>query len=478
MDTIMDNRISPYAATNILLALITRLIAPASTILLLAYIAYYGFLSPLSGIPGPFIARFTRLWLAYHGWKGDFHIVLTEVHEKYGTTVRVGPDEVLTLSPDAIKKIYGAGSLFNKSDFYAPLKGTRTWDLFAEGDSIVHRNNRRSVNHVYATSSLIDLEPYVDSAIQHFVSILRTKEGKSFDFDVIGEVTFSQRFGLMETGEESESLKIIKRAARSGSWVGHIPWVYRIHQRLSPLIGNHLALNARSGAIRDFTLQQAQSRIKRGSDHRDMLSKLIELHGQNPAEVDNTVVISMATSNVFAGSDTTAVALRSIFYHLLKNLGCLKKLLNEINDVVGDIDIDKPVTYEQANKMPYLQAVMNEANRIHPVVAQSLPRIVPEGGLQVEGHSLPAGTIIGSSPYVLGRSEHIYGQDAKMFRPERWLEGDRSQLLSGFLAFGGTSRMCLGKNLVWIEVSKVVPTILRNFVINFADTDVEWKLQS
>lgn len=209
--------------------------------------------------------------------------------------------------------------------------------------------------------------------------------------DVIGEVTFSQRFGLMEIGEESESLRVIKRAARSGGWVGQIPWVYRLHQRLSPLIGNHLAVNARSGAIRDFTLQQAQSRIQRGSDHRDMLSKLIEMQEQKPTEVDNTIVISMATSNVFAGSDTTAVALRTMFYYLLKNPKCLRKLLDEIDSVVGEMDIDKPVTYEQANNMPYLQAVMNEALRIHPIGGQSLPRIVPEGGLQVEGHLLPAG---------------------------------------------------------------------------------------
>lgn len=108
MDTIINNSMSSHGDVGtILFALVTRLVVLGSMISILAYITYYGFLSPLSGIPGPFIARFTRLWLAYHGWKGDFHIVLTEIHEKYGTTVRVGPDEVLTLSPDAIKKIYG-----------------------------------------------------------------------------------------------------------------------------------------------------------------------------------------------------------------------------------------------------------------------------------------------------------------------------------------------------------------------------------
>lgn len=107
MDTINDLS-SPYASTYaVLFLLLPRIFAIGSVVSLLAYVSYYEFLSPLSGIPGPFIARFTRLWLAYHGWKGDFHSILTEVHDKYGTTVRIGPDEVLTISPEAVRKIYG-----------------------------------------------------------------------------------------------------------------------------------------------------------------------------------------------------------------------------------------------------------------------------------------------------------------------------------------------------------------------------------
>jgi len=215
--------------------------------------------------------------------------------------------------------------------------------------------------------------------------------------DVIGEVTFSQRFGLMDIGEEVESLKVIKRAARSSCWVGQVPWVFQIHEKLSPIIGNRLALNARSGYIRDFTMQQAQSRFARGSDHRDMLSKLMEISAKKPTEVDQTIVISMAASNVFAGSDTTAIALRSIFYHLLKNPRCIRRLLEEINNVVGTMDTARPVTFDQANNMPYLQAVMNEALRIHSIIGQSLPRVVPEGGLQVESHWLPQGVKLGTA---------------------------------------------------------------------------------
>lgn len=72
-----------------------------------AYLLYQSWLSPLASIPGPFLARFSRLWLVFHGYKGDLHVALSEVHDRYGDTVRVGPDEVVTTNLEAIKTIYG-----------------------------------------------------------------------------------------------------------------------------------------------------------------------------------------------------------------------------------------------------------------------------------------------------------------------------------------------------------------------------------
>lgn len=76
-------------------------------IYLLFHAVYLHFSSPIAKVPGPFIAKFSRWWLAYHGWRGDFHRLLTGLHAKYGEVVRIGPDEIITISPDAVKKIYG-----------------------------------------------------------------------------------------------------------------------------------------------------------------------------------------------------------------------------------------------------------------------------------------------------------------------------------------------------------------------------------
>ena len=79
-------------------------------------------------------------------------------------------------------------------------------------------------------------------------------------------------------------------------------------------------------------------------------------------------VLSMATSNIFAGSDTTAISTRSTIYHLLKNPECKRKLVEEIDNLYKEGRLGIPVTMEQSKQMPYLQACMYEGLRCHPAV--------------------------------------------------------------------------------------------------------------
>lgn len=206
---------------------------------------------------------------------------------------------------------------------------------------------------------------------------------------MIGEVTFSQRFGLMDAGKESAALVQIKKVLRSTSWVGQVPYIYTIHQLLRPIFGNRLGLTARNGSLRDFAVHQVQSRVLRGSDHRDMLGRFVEINRAQPEAFDESALISMTASNIAAGSDTTAISLRTMIYYLLKNPKCMNKLVTEINDATEGIPLDSVVTYDQANKMPYLQAVMNEAMRIHSIVGHSLQRVVPKEGIQVGEFYIP-----------------------------------------------------------------------------------------
>lgn len=178
-----------------------------------------------------------------------------------------------------------------------------------------------------------------------------------------------------------------------------------------------------SNHVVNFSVQQVQERMHKPSDRKDFLSAFLQAKKDWPELVNDRQVLSYSNSNIFAGSDTTAISLRSILYFMLKTPHVLEQVVAEINNTVGDRDCSRsPISFTEANQMPFFQAVLKESMRMHPAVGMLLERIVPEGGASIAGTFLRAGTVVGICPWVLHRDKRVFGEDADIFRPERWLE--------------------------------------------------------
>ncbi|KAK8216419.1 cytochrome P450 [Phyllosticta capitalensis] len=450
---------------------------------LAAWIVYNRVFSPLANIPGPFSASISRYWITKQSWTDDFHRTMIRLHEEHGNLVRTGPNEVSVADLKAIKKIYGAGTKFQKSDWYSVWQGRRKFDLFAGRDEAIHGQHRRLVSRAYSMEALKDLEPYVNESVGLFMRKMQERQGTAVDmgkwvqlfaFDIIGEITFSKSFGFMEMGADDGSFRAIEDALQSASWVGQVPWLFWLHDYLQPVIGNHLALTARNGSLRQFTLRETEARKDRGSDRKDMLSKLFAVHKEKPLQFDYSDLVSMASSNIFAGSDTTAISTRAIIYYVLKNPEVKRKLVAEIDDFRRQGRLSDPVTLAEADSMPYLQAVMYEALRMHPAAGMTLPRVVPPGGTEIEGTYIPAGTVVGVNPWVVHRNKQVYGHDPESFRPERWMEKGSEDMHRFFFAFGSGARTCIGRNISWMEISKLIPTLFLRYDLQLVDPEAEW----
>ena len=153
------------------------------------------------------------------------------------------------------------------------------------------------------------------------------------------------------------------------------------------------------------------------------------------------LVMTMAVSMAFAGSETTAISLSAVFYHLLKTPRCLDKLLREIDgearkggfeDTEGGL-----VTWGEAQRLVYLDACIKEAFRVHPAPGLPLERIVPKGGAEIAGVWVEGGTIVGVNAWVVHRRKEIFGEDVEAFRPERWLVDEGKKLEVSFLPHTG-----------------------------------------
>jgi cytochrome P450 len=131
-------------------------------------------------------------------------------------------------------------------------------------------------------------------------------------------------------------------------------------------------------------------------------------------------------TDVVAGSDTTATSLTSIMFRVMKNPRIYEKLTTEIRTTFPPTSNEIP-TYAQTNKLPYLQACIKEALRVLPAIGRPLPRIVPPEGKELAGETFPPGVIVGIPAWTVHKDKKVWGEDADIYRPERWLEGDAAK---------------------------------------------------
>jgi cytochrome P450 len=238
----------------------------------------------------------------------------------------------------------------------------------------------------------------------------------------------------------------------------------------------------RTGPIMKFTARQIREHNAVGDSSRpDFLTRFIQAREKYPEVMTDGRLATYTNTNVSAGSDTTAIALRQILFKLLTHPGAKDRFLSELATVLrareekGGVRPEVPVTWAEGQSMTYYQALIKECLRTHPPLGQLIPRVVPEGGTELCGKYLPGGTVVGCNAWVVHRDKKVFGADADEFRPERWLEegpeGEekRRQMENLSFAFGGGPRVCLGKNIALLEISKMVPELFRRYEVAIVD---------
>jgi len=212
----------------------------------------------------------------------------------------------------------------------------------------------------------------------------------------------------------------------------------------------------------------------------DMLSRWASVKSSNPDKMSTRDIVVGLSTNVFAGSDTTAIALRAIIWFLCRHPSAMAKVVEEIDSVDEKGQLSQPIAYkETSNSLPYMCAAIKEAMRLHPSVGFLMERHTPPQGATICGQYIPGGTIVGVNPWVTCRNKDVF-PDPEAFKPERWLDSSEAQLkeMESLLSlnFGAGSRTCIGKHISLIEIHKVVPQLLRTYKVELTYPDKEWEL--
>ncbi|CEJ83191.1 hypothetical protein VHEMI03211 [[Torrubiella] hemipterigena] len=331
------------------------------------------------------------------------------------------------------------------------------------------------------------LEASIDEFLAQLISLISSKYLSSddgivpvdlarkiqfFTLDVISKIGLGTPFGMLRSDSDiddylkssEEGLAVGNSALALGlSWLAHSPFIGRF---IAPFPKD----NTGFGKMMATCFRLVDDRAAKATEkHSDMLASFAR-HGLSGAELRTE-----ALEQIIAGSDTTATGIRFTLLHIMTNPRVHSKLQVEIDGAVragrAPASGSGIISANQAKQLPYLQAVIREALRVTPPVANIFSRDVPPNGdeVKVNGETivLPGGVCIGYSAYAMHHSKGIYGNDVDAFRPERWFEPDADKLKlmlsTNELVFGHGKFQCLGKTVAQMELGKVIFELFRHF---------------
>ncbi|CAN6300835.1 unnamed protein product [Urochloa humidicola] len=204
---------------------------------------------------------------------------------------------------------------------------------------------------------------------------------------------------------------------------------------------------------------------------KDMVDMLLELADDPSLEVPivRNGIKGFALDLIAGGSDTSAVTVEWAMSELLRNPSAMAKATDELDSVIGR---DRLVKEQDIPRLPYLEAVVKETFRLHPVTPLLAPRL-SRADASMDGYDVPSGTLVFVNVWAIGRDPAVWGSKAEEFRPERFVGGSGGVDVKGqdfeLLPFGSGRRMCPGIGLGLKMVQVTLANLLHAFAWRLPD---------
>ncbi|KAJ2994193.1 hypothetical protein NUW58_g1619 [Xylaria curta] len=480
--------------------------------------AFYNLLiHPLASFPGPRLWAVSRLPYIHSLWQGRLHEHIKDLHDSYGPIVRIAPDELSFTTAQAWNDIY-CGGVGNKGFPKHPAyRNAQTFESLFDATDENHTRLRRLLkNGFFSLAAARRQEKHVQAYADRLIAQLRAHHsGTNFrdclpadmhewysfaTFDIIGHVALSEDFGCLDgrayhpwtlmvlTHFQLSAFLMCSKFYLPLSFLTLLTPMRLIHLRdtFLSLIRDKVARRCKRTLLpgeKDF-VTTALGQVTELEELREEIfkdGKHDSTHGNMPRTpvLSRTELEANCILLLLAGSDTITTSLMSVTHLLCENPLTLRKLTAEVRSS-APTESDVNFTNITLN-MPYLNAVLREAHRLCPPLANGPARVVGKEEVIIAGVVVPPNTAVGVTHYAASRSAHnfIFPDE---FLPERWLspklaaqydcnndricrphhlfKTDVREVVHPF-SIGG--RDCLGQNLAWVEFRVLLARMVWNF---------------
>ncbi|KAJ0807183.1 putative cytochrome P450 [Helianthus annuus] len=392
-----------------------------------------------------------------------------------------GQSRVITSNPSVVQYILKTKfSSYQKGDIFR----TTLFDLLGDGifnvDGDAWKFQRQLSSHEFNTKSLKHfVEKVVDAELNERLIPMLTNATvnntvldlqdilQRFAFDNVCKIAFGyDPENLISSLPQAKFACAFEDAVRicSERFRTITPLVWKLKSLLN--MGSEKRLKQAVLEIREFANKIASEKKQELDDKSSIQSVDLLSRFLSSGHSDEKFVTDMVISFILAGRDSTSAALTWFFWLVFKNPEVENEIVKEVNE-----KSDSPV-FDEVKEMVYTHAALCESMRLYPPVpvdtkAASEDDVLPDGTL------VKKGMMISYHPYAMGRLEKLWGKDWMDFRPERWLEKDettdnlRLKTIDPYMypVFQAGPRICLGKDMAFLQMKRVVAGVLRQFKV-------------
>jgi cytochrome P450 len=252
---------------------------------------YNIFFHPLRSFPGPLSHKISVIPRDAYLVSGRLAHHVLDLHARYGSVVRVSPNELAFSDPQAWKDIYGHKAQgqdeFSKFlGFYRPIR-TKTPASIISAPRAEHAHVRRQLAHGFSDRSMRAQEPIIGAYVDLLVRRLRENgQGGSralnmrewlnwTTFDIIGDLGFGSSFGCLEGSDYHPWVRLITKVIKA---TGYIQVMYDFSgTEIVTWIRNSGVWKSRS-EHRDLVKAKVQQRMELGAERPDLIEGLLKKH--------------------------------------------------------------------------------------------------------------------------------------------------------------------------------------------------------
>ena len=366
-----------------------------------ATLAYNLLFHRLAKYPGPLLWRASRLPYSYHQVTGDLYLKIEAMHKRYGSTVRVAPNELSFTAPEAWNDIYGSHlkpQLQKTPYMFPPGDPEKLPDSILTVGDAEHARVRRQIGPAFTGKAMESVEPMMQQYVDLLISQLdkarlegpqdMTKWLSWTLNDVIGNLAMGVKFDCLANRKYHHWPSFMLMALKAAAVINQLRrfnlWL------LIQLVVPKKQIEARDSFVAS-SVQYTHDRIMReekqdGSDRSDLIGLLLRETKHEDQPLTELEIAANAATLIAAGSETTSVLLSGLVYYLTKTPTVMKKLQEELR---GAFQSSDEITIKTIAKLSYLHLVIEEGLRIFSPAAVVTQRLTPRGGHLIAGQQVP-----------------------------------------------------------------------------------------